>query len=520
MSRRDFLKVAGVTGAAVGLGGSLSGVLAACGGHAPSPGLTVSPTTPSASAAPLPSATAKVFDVTSYGATGNGTSDDTVAIGRALRKAARVGGTVYLPAGTYACPTPVTLPDSVRVVGDGNVSWLKGELVFASSDSIEKLKIGAVGRCAVTNAANADGTTFSDCRFHGGGSTPDENSSVVYLGGTQGNVSRVLFLRCQIERTSYVPPAGVNAYANGVGNTITIHEFCYLPSSGHVERITFRDCHLGASNNHVTGALRMMMEAFTWDNHTGLVYHGWKDLTFDGCIVEAGDTTGLDFADRLVPATRRHSSSGVLVTGCTFLGAGKNNAHGYSALPIIYECPSGIVITNNTFYASPHEAIGGSHVGQGATSSPGLLIEGNTFDMTTSPVGLTHVTGEPCVNLVGFKSRVVDNTFVYDSGFGVLLESDLAPSAGNTVQGNTFTDQRSSAGEPTIELTDQRGLGCRDNHIVGNTITNRAAGVAGVIAQTGGGPNFAQGNTIYCGSAVPFVATSGTLVHAGNTVRP
>jgi len=492
--------------------------LAACGGHAPSPPVSVSPITPSASAAPLPSASAKTYDVRSFGATGNGTSDDAGAIQRALREAAKVRGTVYLPAGTYLCSTPLTLPDSVRLAGEGDTSWLKGELIFASSDSIEKLRIGAVGRCAVTNADNADGTTFTDCRFHGGGSSAGVNSSVVYLGGPQGNVSHVLFVRCQIERTSYVPPHGVNTYADGVGNTITIHEFCYLPDSGHVEHITFQDCHLGASNGHATGALRMMMEAFTWDNHTGRVYHGWKDLTFDGCTIEASDTGGLDFADKQISPGGQHSSSGVLINGCTFLGAARSNS-GYGGLPITYECPTGIVITNNTFYATPHQAIGGSHVGTGVRNAPGLLVQGNIFDMTRSPVGLTHDTGSPCINLVGFGSRVIDNDFVYDAGLGVVIEADVSPAVGNLIEGNTFTDRRSSGGEPTIEFVDDHSAGNHGNHVASNTITNHAAGAAGVIAQTGGGPNYVAGNTFLSAGSTPFVVQSGTLVHTGNQVR-
>jgi Pectate lyase superfamily protein/Right handed beta helix region len=493
---------------------------AACGGGAPSPGPTQSAPGSSSPPSPLPSVSGKVFNVTAYGAVGNGTSNASAAVQRALGDAAKVGGTVYLPAGTYACPTPITLPNGVGVRGDGASSWLEGQLVFASADRIQGLKIGAAGAGAVTNAADAAGTTFSDCRLHGGGSEQGVDGSVLYLGGGQGSVHDVTFTHCQIERTSYVPPAGVDAYARGVGNTITIHEFCYLPHSGHVEHITFTDCDLGASNGTASGALRMVLEAFTWDNHTGLVYHGWKDLTFTGCTIEAGDTTGLDFADQLVPSTGRHSSSGVLISGCTFLGAHRNPASSYTGLPIVYECPTGIVISHNTFYASPHEAIGGSHVGQGVTGAPGLLIEGNTFDMTRSPIGLKHLTGEPCLSLIGFNNRVIGNTFVYDQGLGVLIEGDASPAVGSTIQGNTFTDTRAANGEPTIELTDQQGQGCHDNHIIGNTITNRAAGGAGVIAQTGGGPNFAQGNTIYCGKAAPFVAQSGKLVHNANSVRP
>ena len=88
---------------------------------------------------------------------------------------------------------------------------------------------------------------------------------MIFLGG-YANVRDILFEDCAIERSSYVPPADVDAYARGVGNTISINEFGHLPDGGHVEGITFRDCHLGASNGTATGALRMMMEAFTWSD--------------------------------------------------------------------------------------------------------------------------------------------------------------------------------------------------------------------------------------------------------------
>jgi len=475
-------------------------------------------------AAALAPQKAVIVDVRHFGAKGDGVHDDSRPVQRAIAAAAaRPGSIVHFPVGTYVCKTPVRLADGIRVGGQGKASWIKGQMVFASHDRVERLKIGVPGRCAVTNAGNARGTSFFDCRFHGGGSRQGTDSSVVYLGGAQGSVSDVLFARCQIERTSYVPPAGLDTYAKNVGNTITIHEFCSLPKSGHVEHITFRDCRLGAFNGRARGALRMMMEAFTWDNGTDLVYHGWSDLTFDGCTIEASDTTGLDFADRLVPATGAHSSHGVLVTGCTFLGAAKDNPFGYTGLPIVYECPTGIVIKDNTFWASPHEAIGGSWVRE-STDAPALLIQGNTFDMTRSPIRRRHEAGEPCISLVGYHSRVIDNTFIYGAGSGVLIKGSGGASlatVGNLVRGNTFTDTRRTSGEPTILLMDARLRGCYDNRITANTIVNRAAGRAGVIAQTSGsGTNLAEGNTIVCGSATPFVVLAGMLVQSNNVVRP
>jgi hypothetical protein len=471
----------------------------------------------------LPSSPGGSFDVRSYGAVGDGRHDDSEALQRALADAAAAGGTVYLPAGTYLCPTAVKLPDDVQVRGAGESSWLKGELWFGSGDTLARLKIGADGDAAVTNQPDAVGTTFSDCRLHGGGSKQGPDSSVVYLGGLQGNVSRVLFQRCQIERSSYVPPAGIDPYAANVGNTVTIHEFSYLPHSGHVERITFLDCRLGASNGVATGAVRTMVEAYTWDNNTGLAYHGWRDLAFEGCTVEASDMGGLDFSDKLVSATGRRSSTGVLVTGCTFLGAARDGTYGHGGLPITYECPTGMVVRDNVFYASPHETIGGSHVGNGAGDAPGLLVEGNTFDMTKSPIGQQHERGEPCVSLVGHGSRLLHNRFVYAAGLGVLIKAGsgdtVFAATGNVVSANTFIDTRATGGEPSIQLTDDFGLGCNDNRIADNSIRNRAAGSAGVIAQTSGsGTNYAVNNRIDCGSAVPFVVTSGQLVRHGNVI--
>jgi hypothetical protein len=467
-----------------------------------------------------------VVNVRHYGAKGDGKRDDAEALRKAIRvAAARPGSTVYLPRGTYYCSTPVRLASNVNLRGEGmSVSWLKTRLEFGSYCVVSKLKIGRPGDCAVTNSANATRSRFRLCRLRGGGSTEGAGSSVLYLGGDQGDVSRVLFSGCKIERTSYVPPAGVDPWTHNVGNTIAITDYGDSASGAHVQGITFRDCHLGASNGVARGALRMMMEAYVWDGDTGLAYHGWRNLTFDGCTIEASDTHGLDFADRpLRSDPTRHSASGVLVTGCTFRGARRNDAFGHGGVPIAYECPTGMVIKDNLFYASPHDAIGGSHVGRNVVDAPGLLIQGNTFDMTRSPVGLNHEAGEPCVGLTGYGSRVIDNTFIYNRGVGLLISSGngegASGAARNVVRGNTFTDRRTSGGEPTIWLLDDPGLGSHDNRIVGNTIRNRACGTRGVIAQTSGdGTNYAADNVIYCGTAVPFVVRSGELVRTGNRI--
>src|SRR5262249_42029554 len=81
--RREFLKLAGVS-ALVGPALLSRGMRAAT--------------------AQIPSAGAgTVFDVRHFGAVGDGKTIESPAINRAIEAARRKGGTVYIPAGAYAC---------------------------------------------------------------------------------------------------------------------------------------------------------------------------------------------------------------------------------------------------------------------------------------------------------------------------------------------------------------------------------------------------------------------------------
>ncbi|GAA2750541.1 glycosyl hydrolase family 28-related protein [Kitasatospora cinereorecta] len=66
------------------------------------------------------------FDVKLYGAAGDGLQDDTAAVQRAIDDAAKAGGTVYFPAGTYPVSPTAGAPaltvggNGVRLVGAGS----------------------------------------------------------------------------------------------------------------------------------------------------------------------------------------------------------------------------------------------------------------------------------------------------------------------------------------------------------------------------------------------------------------
>ena len=59
------------------------------------------------------------YNVVSFGATGNGATDDTTAIQAAFNAAAAVGGVVFFPAGSYKITTTLTVTSRISILGVG-----------------------------------------------------------------------------------------------------------------------------------------------------------------------------------------------------------------------------------------------------------------------------------------------------------------------------------------------------------------------------------------------------------------
>lgn len=88
----------------------------------------------------------EIVSVTDYGATGDGTTDDTAAINSAIAAVgAAGGGTVYIPAGTYR------LTDS----NPGAVSWDDNRALYVAYDNIRIVGDG-IGSTILTLANSAD----------------------------------------------------------------------------------------------------------------------------------------------------------------------------------------------------------------------------------------------------------------------------------------------------------------------------------------------------------------------------
>lgn len=105
----------------------------------------------------------RVFDVKVYGATGDGTTDDTAAIQAALTAAALVGGVVFCPAANYAYSAQIVVPKNVVLRGVG----------MGSSTSIPSTRFTALASFPVSTphfvlgstTALSFGARIEDCRI-------------------------------------------------------------------------------------------------------------------------------------------------------------------------------------------------------------------------------------------------------------------------------------------------------------------------------------------------------------------
>jgi hypothetical protein len=106
-----------------------------------------------------------VLNVKTYGAVGNGSTDDTAAIQAAIDALPSAGGYVFVPAGTYVISSPLELGEGVGIMGAGPGSILR---VASGALGIDVIKIGD-GGSTVSFASVRDLKISSDGQKTGGG---------------------------------------------------------------------------------------------------------------------------------------------------------------------------------------------------------------------------------------------------------------------------------------------------------------------------------------------------------------
>jgi hypothetical protein len=272
---------------------------------------TTTPTiTPTPALTPV-LAPALMFNVTDYGATGNGTTDDTAAIQSAITAAAAGGGMVYFPAGTYLVQ-PLTVPAGVVLQGVNGQGYYNATTTVPNINTLSRLKLKS-GSAGPLISPRDDGTDLAanvhifDLALDCSGLTepainlPDQYASVsrlwtvercyiVDVGGDTGfatyvgyNNSGVVFRDCVWFDGTSGSPAGHDAV--GWRGPDGLMGDCFIGYWGG----TGLDILGGASNSNFT-----IRGGGVFTCTTGIVVGG-AGTSIDGVSVDHNYNDGIDF---------------------------------------------------------------------------------------------------------------------------------------------------------------------------------------------------------------------------------
>ncbi len=335
---------------------------------------------------PTSSVTFNVKDA-AYGALGNGSADDTLAIQRAIDAAAGTGGTVLIPDGTY-------MIDAVKVTTSGNHG------LSLRSNMTLRMSSGAILKALPNNQGN----------------------SVVVLVGAVSNVN-IVGGTIIGERATHVGTTG----EGGMGLTIS--------GSSHivVQGVTAKECwgdgfYIGDESKDVSVcnlvADHNRRQGLTITSVDGLAVRNSTFKNTAGIAPEAGIDIEPNVGEMV---------NNVLITGCN---SSNNAGNGFATgVPIANTGLSfirNLVVDANTFNANglnPED--GYLRNGVLVTNSDGNRITNNTISNT---VGRGILLRSNATNTV-----IQGNQVTGSSQAGIYLsQCSGSPVSGNTVSGNGY----------------------------------------------------------------------------------
>jgi hypothetical protein len=412
------------------------------------------------------------FDVTRYGATGDGTTDDRTAIMAAIAAAdAAGGGTVYFPEGTYKIATGLAAQENIDFVGAGQAASII-QLTDGSASTfivyhgvkanITYRNLGFNGgvQAGPTNSLLFDGTTdflVENCRF-------TSMKQAVWLDGTTGPCGRATIRRNRFDTCvdfavrveNGTPPADVlieGNYCAGVTVGVTTDEACFARING--ARITVR-------NNFVASSADTGVMVAGSANRDVLVEGNTLRTTLVGVFVGTG-------------AKRTRIVNNDIASTSDF------GVHIYDATQVHSET----VVANNVIHDCGKSGVEVEGV-------EGVVVTGNVIER------------------VGTDTGAADNQRA-----GIGFTAIVAGVKKTTVVGNVIRDD---AGSPTMRHGIYYQAASTNTYVVGNSVTN--ALVANyTISGTLTAPYYIQTDTgvTTSSSTTPVVLSAGALaVYTGS----
>jgi hypothetical protein len=398
-----------------------------------------------------------VFNVKSYGATGSGTTDDTVAIRNAMNAAvASGGGIIYFPAGTYAVETqPGDTPSNPLFPAIFTITT--SNLVFMGAGANQSTLIGYMPglKSPVTNWVD----------------TGDSYSQISRFGMFQINSDNQAINNVQFRSLNVDGNAGYTGNSTVGGNTTT----------GDGWDMSHKGINLGGHNT-INGVLVFNC---TFDNWRGEEIYGGGNLIGTVNIIN-DDLYGTN-ADAV------SISGNVLIANTTMGGtaAGDDIYNGVEDFAL--GAPQGTIIENSTIICSSNaSAPHGNGIAYLGLATSALTVTNTTFENNQYGILFSETANNVTVenstfinNVQGMIDSILGLYSQYPTGFSNFL-----------IEGNTFNN--SGSGFLSQAYSASNGP-FPDLVLMNNTVTNGSVLIQGAFL----GPNWAgfvvEGNTIGSG---------------------
>lgn len=256
-----------------------------------------------------------VYNVKWFGATGNGTTDDSAAVQAVITAAIAAGKAVYFPAGTYLV-TGLTVAGALTIFGDGNQSIIKtttNNVIFnVTADGFRMYDLKIIGNDTGTSEIGVRINTVKDylisrCTFYNLGGIGINCYGIVITNSIPSSISDCNFSTC---RTG-IKVENRHEYVNLTNNLVSQCDYAGMWLLGGNFNIT--------GGSITKNSIGIYMTSGTNDSHSSisnvLINHNTTGLMINGILY------GLVFS-----ACQFHSNTyihlintlGILFNGCEF----------------------------------------------------------------------------------------------------------------------------------------------------------------------------------------------------------